>query len=85
MNDVVEMIRSNVRKEDEKREQIRIDFPNCTAIIDQFRAVFGDGVKAKYFEEVGKTMGKKQPFDGTDVDKLIRLDDMTAKRRRSGR
>jgi len=85
MNDVVEMIRGNVRKEDEKREQIRIDFPNCTAIIDQFRAVFGDGVKAKYFEEDGKTMGKQQPFDGTDVDKYLRLVDMTAKRRGGGR
>jgi hypothetical protein len=85
MNDVVEMIRSNVRKEDEKREQIRADFPNCTAIIDQFRAVFGDGVKAKYFEEGGKTMGKQQPFNGTDVDKLIRLDGMSAKRGRAGR
>jgi len=79
------MIRGNVRKEDEKREQIRIDFPNCTAIIDQFRAVFGDGVKAKYFEEDGKTMGKQQPFDGTDVDKYLRLVDMTAKRRGGGR
>jgi len=85
MNDVMDMIRSNVRKEDEKREQIRADFPNCTAIIDQFRAVFGDGVKAKYFEEGGKTMGKQQPFDGTDIEKLIRLDEMDAKRGRAGR
>lgn len=85
MSDVVEMIRANVRKDEVKREQIRIDFPNCTAIIDQFRTVFGDGVKAKYFEEDGKTMGKPQPFNGTDVDKFIRLDDMDAKRRRVGR
>ena len=84
MNDVMDMIRSNVRKEDEKREQIRIDFPNCTAIVDQFRAAFGDGVKAKYFEEGGKTIGKKQPFDGADVDRLIRLDEVDAKRRGGG-
>lgn len=85
MTDVMDMIRASVRKEDDKREQIRIDFPGCTSIIDQFRAVFGDGVKAKYFEENGKTMGKQIPFDGTDVDKLIRLDEMDAKRRRLGR
>lgn len=80
MADVVEMIRANVRKDEVKREQIRIDFPGCTSIIDQFRAVFGDDVKAKYFEEDGKTMGKPQLFDGTDAKKIIRLDDMDAKR-----
>lgn len=85
MNDIVDMIRATARKDEDRREQIRIDFPGCTSIIDQFRAVFGDGVKAKYFEEDGKTMGKPQPFDGTDIDKLIRLDDMDAKRRRVGR
>jgi len=79
MNDVVEMIRAGVRKEDERREQIRRDFPGCTSIIDQFRAVFGDGVKPLYFNEDGKTMGKQQPFDGTDVDKLIRLSESDAK------
>jgi len=85
MSDVVEMIRANVRKDEVKREQIRIDFPNCTAIIDQFRAAFGPGVKPLYFEEDGKTMGKQQPFDGTDVDKYLRLVDMDAKRRGGGR
>jgi hypothetical protein len=85
MNDVMDMIRANVRKDEDRREQIRHDFPGNTANIDDFRAVFGDGVKAKYFEEDGKTMGKPQPFEGTDIDKLIRLDDMDAKRRRAGR
>lgn len=64
-----------------QRDQIRRDFPGCTSIIDDFRAVFGPGVKPLYFEEDGKTMGKQQPFDGRDVDKLIRLFDMDAKRR----
>ena len=67
------------------REQIRQDFPGCTSIIDDFRAVFGAGVKPLYFSEAGKTMGKEQVLEGTDVDKLIRLDDMDAKRRRGGR
>lgn len=68
-----------------QREQIRHDFPDATAGIDKLRAVFGPGVKPLYFEEDGKTMGKQQAFDGIDVDKLIRLDDMDAKRRRGGR
>ena len=63
-------------------EQIRANFPGCTAIVDDLRDVFGPGVRAKYFREAGKTMGKQQVFDGTDVDKLIRLDDMDAKRAR---
>lgn len=82
MTDVVEMIRANVRKDESRRDQIRRDFPGCTSIIDDFRAVFGPGVKPIYFSEAGKTMGKQQAFDGTDVDKLIRLSDMDAKRAR---
>jgi hypothetical protein len=76
---------TQVGKSHERRDAIRHDFPGCTSIIGDFRAVFGPGVKPLYFEEDGKTMGKQQPFDGTDVDKLIRLDDMTAKRRGGGR
>lgn len=72
---------TQVAKGHERREQIRRDFPGCTSIIDDFRAVFGPGVKPLYFSENGKTMGKQQPFEGTDVDKLIRLDDMDTKRR----
>lgn len=62
------------------REQIRADFPECTSIIDAFRAEFGPGVKAKFFSENGKTMGKPVPFDGTDVDQILRLVDAGAKR-----
>src|SRR6185312_2915922 len=75
VTDIMDMIRANVRKNEDKREQIRRDFPGCTSIIDDFRAVFGPGVKPLYFSEAGKTMGKEPAFEGTDVDKLIRLDD----------
>ena len=61
MTDVVEMLRANVRKDDERREQIRRDFPLCTDAIDAFRVAFGPGVKPLYFSENGKTMGKQQP------------------------
>ncbi len=62
------------------KDQIRADFPLCTQAIDQFRAVFGAGVKPLYFSDGGKTMGKQQPFEGTDVDKIIRMADMDASR-----
>lgn len=81
MADVVDMIRASVVREEVKRDQIRRDFPDATDGIDKWRAVFGPGVKPLYFEEGDKTMGKQQPFDGMDVDKLIRLDDMDTKRR----
>lgn len=55
------------------KEQIRADFPGCTTIIDQFRAVFGPGVKPTYFSENGKTMGKQQPFEGDNLDKHLWL------------
>ena len=53
-------------------------------MVDELTAVFGP-VKVRWCEEAGKAMGKPLPFDGTDIDKLIRLDDMDAKRRGVGR
>ncbi len=58
-----------------QRDQIRRDFPECAAMTEELRAAFGPGVKPLYFSEDGKTMGKEQAFDGTDVDKLMRLID----------
>lgn len=49
-------------------------------MVDELTAAFGP-VKVRWCEENGKTMGRQQAFDGTDGDKLIRLDDMDAKRR----
>ena len=80
MRDVAEMVRADLAAAETVRDAIRRDFPGCTSIIDDFRAVFGPGVKPLYFSENGKTMGKEQAFEGTDVDKLIRLSDMDAKR-----
>jgi len=80
MNDVLDMLRADRSREEVKREQIRADFPLCTSIVDDLRAKFGPGVKPLYFSENGKTMGKEQAFEGTDVDKLIRLSESDAKR-----
>lgn len=80
MRDVAEMVRADLAAAETVRDAIRRDFPGCTSIIDDFRAVFGPGVKPLYFSENGKTMGKEQAFEGTDVDKLIRLSESDAKR-----
>jgi hypothetical protein len=37
----------------------RAEFPACAAILDEFRAEFGPGVKLVYGIEVGKSIGKK--------------------------
>jgi hypothetical protein len=81
MNDVLTLIRNDLSREQVKRDQIRADFPGCTQIIDDLRAVFGPGVKPKYFSEGGKTMGRELEFAGTDVDQVIRLANADAKRR----
>jgi hypothetical protein len=68
-----------------QREQIRADFPGCTSIIDDFRAAFGPGVKPLYFEEGGKTMGKKQPDFEDDSAKWIWLAMSDAERKQAMR
>ena len=83
MTDVLEMIRSGVRKEEGRREQIRHDFPGCTSFIDDFRTAFGPDVKPLYFSEGGKTMGKQQPDFEDDSAKWIWLSMTEAERNRT--
>lgn len=78
------MAATQVAKVHDRRDQIRRDFPLCTAMIDECRAAFGPKVKPLHFIEDGKTMGKKPLFDGIDVDKLIRHDDLRAARLAKG-
>jgi hypothetical protein len=75
---------TQVEKRRAVTDGIRADFPDATDGIDQLRAAFGPGVKAKYFSEGGKTMGKPIPFEGTDAEKIIRYDDMRQKRMAKG-
>jgi len=50
--------------EDEEREQrraqLRADFPQMAAVVDDFRRVFGD-VRVRWIYENGKEIGKKGP------------------------
>lgn len=43
-----------------KREQVRRDFPQMAAVIDDYRRVFGE-VKVRWVYENGKEMGKPGP------------------------
>lgn len=42
-------------------EDIKRRFPECTAIVDEFRAVFGPGVRPRYFKEGDHEMGRPSP------------------------
>lgn len=62
-----------------RREQNRADFPGVAEIVDTLTEAFGP-VRVLHATENGREIGKPQPFDGTDVDKLIRLSESDAKR-----
>ena len=67
------------------RDQIRRDFPECAAMTEQLRAVFGPGVKPLYFSEDGKTMGKQKEDFEDDSAKWIWLAMSDAERKQAMR
>ena len=70
--DVREMLARDVASAEDKKSQVRRDFPLCTAFADMVRDAFGPGVKARHFIENGKEMGK--PVDKGNVDAFHLLD-----------
>ena len=80
MNDISQLIRADLAPAERAAERNRAAFPDVAQIVDDFRAVFGPGVKVLYATENGREIGKPQPFEGTDVDKLLRLDDAMKRR-----
>jgi hypothetical protein len=42
-------------------EQVRAAFPQCVAMADEFREVFGPGVTLNYANENGQTVGRQTP------------------------
>lgn len=79
MADVSELIKADLQRVDDRRQEMRRAMPGVASIVDDFRAVFGE-VKVRHAREGGKEVGIPQPFDGTDVDKLLRYHDMRNKR-----
>jgi hypothetical protein len=74
--DVAELIRRDMGAAEARREKNRADFPDFTDGLDRLRAAFGaDQVKPLWVSENGKEIGKPQPFDGTDISKVIAADD----------
>ncbi len=57
-----------------QREENRRAFPGVASIVDSLTAAFGP-VKVLHAVENGKEIGKPQPFDGMDIDKVIAADD----------
>lgn len=74
MSDLAELIRKDIVREEGRREQMRRDFPGVASLVDEVRDEFGE-VKVLHASENGREVGKPQPFDGTDVDKVIAMDD----------
>jgi len=81
MPDIVEMLRVDRAQAEAKAQRNRDQFPGVTAIVDELRSAFGaDQVKVRWACEDGREVGKPISFEGTDVDKIIRLDDMRKRR-----
>ncbi|MBY0499311.1 MAG: hypothetical protein K2P74_06845 [Nitrosomonas sp.] len=45
------------------KDEVRRLFPECVGVADQFREVFGPGVKLTYAEEGGRSIGKRSVSD----------------------
>lgn len=65
---------AQVAKRQEARNENRRAFPDTAEIVDRLTAAFGP-VKVLHAIENGKEIGKPQPFDGTDISKVIAADD----------
>lgn len=50
-----------------RRESNRANFPGLAAMVDAFRDA-GIEVRLVYGEEAGKTVGKRQPFEGVSLE-----------------
>lgn len=74
MNESMQMLAAMKRQVASRREQHRRDFPDVALIVDELTAAFGP-VKVLHASENGREVGKSQPFDGIDVDKVIAMDD----------
>lgn len=47
-------------KEKATKEMVRENFPECVAVADHFKRVFGDGVRMVYANEKGREIGRRR-------------------------
>jgi hypothetical protein len=69
--EALDLVRADLETIENRRQQMRDAMPGTAALVDELRAVFGD-VKVRHAKEGNKEVGKPQPFDGIDVNQLIR-------------
>lgn len=68
------MSKCSPQKKESAAADNRSAFPATALIVDEFREVFGEGVKLVYAEEGGKTIGRKpaEPRRFVDADGWLR-------------
>lgn len=69
--EAIDLVRADLERIESRRQQMREAMPGTAALVDELRAAFGD-VKVRHAKEGDKEVGTPQPFDGIDVDQLIR-------------
>lgn len=74
MTDVADLIKRDLVGAAVKREANRRAFPDTAEAVDRLSEIFGP-VKVLHAIENGKEIGKPQPFDGIDANKIIAADD----------
>lgn len=65
---------TQIAKRQQQAATNRAAFPGVAEIVDTLTAAFGP-VKVLHAVENGKEIGKPQPFDGIDANKVIAADD----------
>jgi hypothetical protein len=74
MTTALDLVKADLERIEARRQQMREAMPGTAALVDELRAVFGD-VKVRHAKEGDKEVGRPQPFDGIDVDRLLRYYD----------
>jgi hypothetical protein len=57
--ELAEQAQAKLARRDQVRLELRETMPEIATIVDQFRSVFGDGVRVTYAEENGQVKGRK--------------------------
>lgn len=79
MTEITELIKADLQRVKDRREHMRQAMPGVASLVDEVRAAFGE-VRVRWAKEGDKEVGKPQPFDGSDIDKILRHHDLVAHR-----
>lgn len=72
--EAIDLVRADLETIEKRRRQMREAMPETAELVDELKAAFGD-VKVRWAKEGEQEVGKRQAFDGIDVDQLIRYYD----------